>query len=72
MLEFWEPWRAEIEEVIERLSAFVPSQVVLAAAVGASILAGWWLLRKLVKLALYAAIAGAAAWIWYFGIPNWR
>lgn len=72
MFEFWEPWRAEIEGIIERVSAFVPSQAVLAAAMGASILAGWWLLRKLLKLAFYAALAGAAAWIWYFGIPNWR
>lgn len=72
MLEFWEPWRAEIEGLIERVREVVPSQAVLAAAVAASFLAGWWLLRKLVKLAFYAAIAGAAAWLWYFGLPNLR
>ena len=72
MLEFWEPWQAEIEGLIERVRAVVPSQVVLAAAVAASLLAGWWLLRKLVKLAFYAAVAGAAAWLWYFGLPNLR
>ena len=72
MLDFWEPWRAEIEGVIERVSAVVPSQAVLAAAVAASLLAGWWLLRKLVKLAFYAAVAGAAAWLWYFGLPYLR
>lgn len=72
MLEFWEPWRAEIEGLIERVREVVPSQAVLAAAVAASLLAGWWLLRKLVKLAFYAAIAGAAAWLWYFGLPNLR
>ena len=69
MLEFWEPWRAEIEGLIEQVRAVVPSQAVLAAAVAASLLAGWWLLRKLVKLAFYAA---AAAWLWYFGLPNLR
>lgn len=72
MLEFWEPWRAEIEGLIERVREVVPSQAVLAAAVAASLLAGWWLLRKLVKLAFYAAVAGAAAWLWYFGLPNLR
>ncbi len=69
MFEFWDSWRGEIEGIIERVSSVVPSDAVLAAAVGATILVGWWLLRKLVRLAFYAGIAAAAAWLWYFGLP---
>ncbi|MDE0171217.1 MAG: hypothetical protein OXS29_17190 [bacterium] len=55
--------------IFEPLSAYVPLEVVLVVAVGASAMVVWWLARKLVKLALYAAIVGGAAWVWYFGVP---
>ena len=60
----------EIDRIIDRLSAIVPLEVVLAVAIGATLLLAWWLLRKLVRLALYAGIVGAAAWLWYFGVPD--
>ena len=40
----------------------------LVIALGATALVGWGILKKVFKLALYAAIAGAAAWFWYFNI----
>jgi UDP-N-acetylmuramyl pentapeptide phosphotransferase/UDP-N-acetylglucosamine-1-phosphate transferase len=40
----------------------------LIIALGASALVVWWIVKKLFKLALYAAIAGAIAWFWYFNI----
>ena len=56
--------------MFEPLSAYVPLEVVLVVAVGASAMVVWWLARKLMKLALYAAIVGGIAWVWYFGVPT--
>ena len=43
-------------------------QVPLVIGVAAALLVGWWLIKKLFKLALFAGIVGAAAWFWYFNI----
>jgi len=40
----------------------------LIIALGATALVAWWMVKKLFKLALYAGIAGAIAWFWYFNI----
>jgi hypothetical protein len=42
--------------------------VSLVVGIVAAVLVGFWLLKKLVKLALWAGVIGAAAWIWYFRI----
>lgn len=55
--------------LIDRLSDTVPDDVVLMVAVAATVMVGWWLIRKLTRLALLAAVVGAAAWLWYFDIP---
>ena len=60
----------QVGSIFEPLSAYVPLEVVLVVAVGASALVVWWLARKLVKLAFYTAIVGGAAWLWYFGVPT--
>ena len=40
----------------------------LILGIGAAVLVVYWIAKKLVKLALFAAIAGAAAWFWYFNV----
>lgn len=40
----------------------------LILGIGAIALVGYWMIKKVFKLALYAAIAGAALWFWYFQI----
>lgn len=40
----------------------------LYVGIGAAALVGWWLFKKLFKLALYAGIIGVIAWVWYFQI----
>jgi hypothetical protein len=40
----------------------------LVIGIAAVVLVGFWLIKKLVKLAFWAALVGAAAWIWYFKI----
>jgi len=42
--------------------------VPLVIGIVAAALFGFWLLKKLVKMALWAAVIGAAAWLWYFQI----
>ncbi len=42
--------------------------VPLIIGIAAAVLFGFWLLKKLLKLALFAALIGAAAWLWYFQI----
>lgn len=56
--------------LIEPYRELIPSDVVLTVAVAATVMVGWWLIRKLTRLALYAAVVGAAAWLWYFGLPE--
>ena len=58
-----------VGSIFEPLSPYVPLEVVLVVAVGASAMVIWWLARKLLKLALYAGIVGGVAWVWYFGVP---
>lgn len=38
----------------------------LLIGIGAVVLVGFWLVKKLFKLALYAAVIGALAWVWFF------
>ncbi|GBD85445.1 hypothetical protein BMS3Abin02_01853 [bacterium BMS3Abin02] len=42
--------------------------VPLVIAIAAVVLVGFWLLKKLVRLALWAAVIAAVAWLWYFKI----
>jgi hypothetical protein len=43
-------------------------QLPLFIGIAAALMLGWWLLKKLFKLALYAGIIGVIAWLWYFQI----
>lgn len=43
-------------------------QLPLFVGIAAALLLGWWLLKKLFKLALLAGTIGAIAWFWYFQI----
>ena len=56
--------------LIERLRDVIPADVALMVGVAATVMVGWWLIRKLTKLALYAAVVGGGAWLWYFGFPD--
>jgi len=40
----------------------------LIIGIGAVILVGFWIVKKLFKLAMYAAVIGAIAWVWFFVI----
>jgi hypothetical protein len=40
----------------------------LVIGIAAVVLVGFWLIKKFVKMAFWAALIGAAAWIWYFKI----
>lgn len=40
----------------------------LVFGIGAVILVGFWIMKKLFKLAMYAAVIGAIAWVWFFVI----
>ncbi len=40
----------------------------LIIGIGAVILVGFWIVKKLFKLALYAGVIGAIAWVWFFVI----
>lgn len=39
--------------------------VTLIIGIVATILVGYWLVKKVFKFALYAGIAAVAAWFWY-------
>ncbi len=38
----------------------------LLIGIAAVVLVGFWIVKKLFKLALYAAVIGAIAWVWFF------
>jgi hypothetical protein len=40
----------------------------LLVAIGATLLVGWWIFKKVFKLAMYAGLIGVAAWYWYLNI----
>ncbi len=40
--------------------------VSLYIGIAAAVLVGWWIFKKLFKLALYAGIIGVIAWYLYF------
>lgn len=56
--------------IIDRFSDTIPAGGLLMVALAATLMVGWWLIRKLTRLALYAAVVGIAAWFWYFGLPD--
>lgn len=41
-------------------------QVPLFVGIAAAALFVFWVVKKLVKLAIWAAIIGVVAWLWYF------
>jgi hypothetical protein len=43
-------------------------KISLYSGIAATGLVGYWMVKKVFKLALYAAIAGAALWFWYFQV----
>ena len=55
------------ETIDEARNAFLENTT-LFIAVGATILVGWWMFKKLFKLAIYAGIIGVGAWYWYLNI----
>ena len=59
-----------VSSILEPLRAFAPLEVILAVAVGATVMAIWWLIRKLLKWAFYTGIVGVVAWLSYFGVPD--
>lgn len=38
----------------------------LIIGIAAVALVGFWIVKKLFKLAIYAAVIGAIAWVWFF------
>jgi len=40
----------------------------LYLGIAATALVAYWMVKKVFKLALYAAIAGGVLWFWYFQI----
>ena len=40
----------------------------LVLGIGAAVLVVYWVVKKLMKLAFVAAIAGVVAWFWYFNV----
>ena len=59
----------EVDRIIERIEALLPSEPVTLLVTAAAAAVIWWMVRKLGRLVLYAGITGAAACLWYFGAP---
>ncbi len=59
---------ATVSETIDEARNAFAENSTLFVAVGATILVGWWMFKKLFKLAIYAGVIGAGAWYWYFNI----
>jgi hypothetical protein len=43
------------------------TNMMLLIALGLTAIAVWSVARRILKLAVYTAAAGALAWLWYFG-----
>ena len=59
---------AQVTETIDEARNVFLENTTLIVALGATALVGWWIFKKIFKLALYAGIVGLAAWFWYFNI----
>ena len=59
---------AQVSETIDEARNAFLENTTLIVALGASALVGWWMFKKVFKLALYAGIIGVAAWFWYFNV----
>ena len=59
---------AQVADKIDDARNVVLENTTLIIAVGATALVGFWISKKIFKLAFYAAIVGAGAWYWYFNI----
>ena len=59
---------AQVSETIDDARNVFLENTTLIVALGATALVGWWIFKKIFKLALYAGIVGLAAWFWYFNI----
>lgn len=65
MLEFL---LAQVTDRIDDARNVVLENTTLFIALGATVLVGWWIFKKIFKLALYAGIIGVVAWVWYFNV----
>ena len=59
---------AQVSDAVDGARNAVLENTTLAVALGATALVFYWFTKKIFKLALYTAIAGAGAWYWYFNI----
>ena len=59
---------AQVTETIDEARNVVLENTTLIIALGATALVGFWIFKKVFKLALYAGVVGAAAWYWYLNI----
>ena len=59
---------AQVTETIDEARNVVLENTTLIIALGATALVGFWIFKKVFKLALYAGVFGVAAWYWYLNI----
>ncbi len=59
---------AQVTDRIDDARNVVLENTTLIIALGATALVGWWIFKKIFKLALYAGIIGVVFWVWYFNI----
>lgn len=59
---------AQVSETIDEARNVFLENTTLIVALGATALVGWWIFKKVFKLAIYAGVIGAAAWYWYLNI----
>ena len=58
----------QVSDTIDEARNVVLENTTLVIAVAATALVGWWVFKKVFRLALYAAVIGVGAWFWYFNI----
>lgn len=59
---------AQVTDTINEARNVALENTTLLTAIAATVLVGWWMFKKLFKLAIYAGVVGVAAWYWYFNI----
>ena len=59
---------AQVSDTIDEARNAFAENTSLVIALGATALVGWWIFKKVFKLAIYAGVIGVAAWYWYFNI----
>lgn len=64
------PWLfyAQVSQTVDDARNLLAENTFLVIAIGATALVGWWIFKKIFKLALYAGVAGLIAWVVYFNI----